>query len=75
MATLKFDLEAGLFMRGSVRRWLRGTARANNLELKMDEEWGLLDSHFWIVMSGSDEGVIRAHKQVRAWVEQHNDSV
>lgn len=70
MGKLKLGLEAGLLVRGTMIRSLKRYCFMHDLEIQIDEDKGLLDSAYRITITGDDNVVRQAKRDLGSWIKK-----
>ncbi|MDO8507075.1 MAG: hypothetical protein Q7S53_00720 [bacterium] len=64
MARYTFEVEAGLLLRKAVRDYVKRYCFERDLSLEVDESKGLLESNFMFKISGEEDTISRARKDI-----------
>lgn len=66
----KFEFEAGLLVRRKVKFELEKYCRFRNLKLELTESKGILDSDFYVEITGPADDVRAAKRDIQAFFEE-----
>lgn len=74
MATAKFSLEAGLVVRGAIKRGLKRAAFKYDVGLDIDEQRGWFESVLLCRASGDIDNIKRFMLSIDKWISDINKS-
>lgn len=68
-ARLRYPVEAGLVVRGQVRRAILAHAHTYGLQIQLQEDWGLLESLFRFTFIGPETAILSFQRDLQNWAE------
>jgi len=75
MFRLKFTMEAGILMRGALRRELEKYCFTRNLDLDLKESKGWFESAFLVTIKGPANLGARVRMDMKQWGKQLEEAV
>jgi hypothetical protein len=70
--SVNYPVEAGMLIRGRVKRTVLGLCAAHSVNVRVTESFGLLESLYIFHMSGDRGAIGRVIRQIKEWEKQQS---
>ncbi len=75
MGRLRFPVEAGAAIRGTVKRSIMSGAWSHGLEVEVEEDKGFLESVYRFTVTGPDDRVLAFKARLETWMRNLSDDM
>ena len=70
MATVRFQINAGVASRGAVKRAIKSYCFEQDIDCHVEEDKGFFGSQYYFTLRGTNEQMIQAKHDIDRWSEQ-----